>query len=501
MTLSWADALNPPKAEATPVALGPITPVDGQTRYAATALAREVEAVAGAAEGTRNHTLNAAAFSLATLVASGALDYATVRDTLLQAAQAAGLPRVEAMRTIASGFRGGQHKPRDMAGVRELAAPDVVEVAVADLVTVGEHVDDAGQVWETFTGSTEPEAEAPRHTSWWAEPIEDIAAGQEATPPPDVLVRNDGHGLFYRGKVNGLIGESESGKTWVALHAAHQEAAAGGRVLVLDFEDTARTVRERLALLGCTSEAMARVWYANPDQSLDVVATGDLAATLATIGPTLIVLDGYNAAMTLLGLDLNSNTDATEFVQKLLRPLANTDAAVVTVDHVPKNAEARGKGGIGAQAKRAMTSGCTLRVEVAEPFGRGQDGRLKLYVDKDRPGLVRGNSGGAKYAGTFTIETQHNGSITAEVKAPDAPGEWRPTRLMAAISDLLETSGPLSKNKVEQLVKGDAVRIREALQHLINDGHVAISDGPRRSILCTLARPFGASVEEVPAHA
>lgn len=508
MTLNWADALN--KTASTSTAdlptFAPITPVDGATAYASTALAREAEAVAGAPEGQRNHTLNAAAFSLSTLVASGALDYTTVRDTLLQAAASVGLSHTEALRTIGSGFRGGATKPRDLSNVRELAAPNVAEVQAADLVTVTETVDDDGLVWEAFTASATPDPDGDPdgdgtggHSSWWAEPIEAAADGQEATPPPDVLTRTDGVGLFYRGKVNGLIGESESGKTWVALHAVHQEAASGGRALILDFEDTAGTVRDRLRMLGTNTEALARVWYANPDTSLDVVASGDLTQALASIQPTVVILDGYNAAMTLLGLDLNSNTDATIFVQKLLRPLADTGAAIITVDHVPKAAESRGKGGIGAQAKRAMTSGCQLRVEVAEPFGRGQDGRLKLYVDKDRPGIVRGNAGGAKYAGTFIIESHHDGSIHANVQPPEAPGQWRPTRLMAAISELLEQSGPMSKRQIEQTVQGDDKRIRDALQHLVNDGHITIADGPRRSIVCTLARPFSEAVQEVPA--
>ena len=167
--LSWLDALKGPRPRPTPPAGTPLEPLAvaaGVTRYAATALAREVAAVAGAEEGTRNDALNASTFALAQLVAAGALDERTVRDEMTRAGVARGLSAREVAATVASAFRKAQ--PRDLAGVRELAAPDVVEVTAAELVTVGEHVDDAGQVWETFTGSTEAEAEAPRHTSWWA---------------------------------------------------------------------------------------------------------------------------------------------------------------------------------------------------------------------------------------------------------------------------------------------------------------------------------------------
>ncbi|MBB1493511.1 AAA family ATPase [Propioniciclava sp. MC1595] len=157
--LSWLDALKGPRQRPEPTgAPVVVADLDGRTRYAATALAREAEAVAGAPEGQRNDTLNAAAFSLAGLFPSGALDAPTVRDTLLQAAMSAGLSRVESLRTIASAFRKAQ--PRDLSGVRELAPPNVTEVDAAQLVTIGEHVDESGQVWETFTGSTAAEVDA-----------------------------------------------------------------------------------------------------------------------------------------------------------------------------------------------------------------------------------------------------------------------------------------------------------------------------------------------------
>lgn len=500
MSLSWADALSGAnKAEPAPV-VGPITPADGETRYAATALAQEAERVRSAVEGTRNHTLNEAAFKLATLVAAGALAYAEVKDTLLAAAMQAGLGRVEAERTIGSGFRGGRAKPRDLSGVRELTPPNVQEVGtMAVQPQTGASQPNTANP-DLGEGQADVEAAERARTSWWAEPIEHLAAAAEATPEPDVFVRSDGRGLFYRGKVNGLIGESESGKSWCALHACHQEIAGGGRVMVLDFEDTAKTTLERLAALGATREALARVWYAAPDQALDLLASADLTEALASVRPGVIVLDGFNAAMTLLGLDLNSNTDATAFAVKLLRPLSATGAAVITVDHVPKNPEARGKGGIGAQAKRAMLTGCALRVEVSEPFGRGQSGKLKLYVDKDRPGHVRGYSGGGKYAGTFNIDSLDNDHIRAEIEAPQPAGTWRPTRLMEAISDYLDRNGPTSKNGIEIGVTGSRDRIREALQYLVADGHVVVGTGSRGAVVCTLAHPFAAAVEEVDAE-
>ena len=187
-----------------------------------------------------------------------------------------------------------------------------------------------------------------------------------------------------------------------------QTISVGQSCLYLDFEDTAAGIISRLRLMGANDRHLAQLTYIGPDEALHGNATQDLAETLTTIKPHLVILDGFNAAMTLLGLDLNSNTDATQFSQQLLRPLARTGACVAYVDHVPKNKDARGKGGIGAQAKRAMTTGAAIAVEIVEPFGRGMTGRLRLTVDKDRPGHVRANAISAKEAGTVVLESHGN---------------------------------------------------------------------------------------------
>jgi hypothetical protein len=80
--------------------------------YAMAALRAETERVAAARPGTRNDTLNRAAFSLGQLVAARLLPPLPVVTGLLSAALAAGLPEDEAVRTIRSGMAGGARKPR-----------------------------------------------------------------------------------------------------------------------------------------------------------------------------------------------------------------------------------------------------------------------------------------------------------------------------------------------------------------------------------------------------
>jgi len=103
--------LNPTQLRAVSGGNGAHLPV-GASAYARRAIENEVRAVASAHIGTRNETLNRAAFNLGQLVAGGELGWGEVEDALLEAAQAAGLPEREARATIASGLNGGAHYPR-----------------------------------------------------------------------------------------------------------------------------------------------------------------------------------------------------------------------------------------------------------------------------------------------------------------------------------------------------------------------------------------------------
>jgi hypothetical protein len=80
--------------------------------WAHAALEREATEVALAPVGTRNHTLNRAAFSLGQIAGTGLMQPETVERVLTASALAAGLTEKEAQATIASGLRAGQRLPR-----------------------------------------------------------------------------------------------------------------------------------------------------------------------------------------------------------------------------------------------------------------------------------------------------------------------------------------------------------------------------------------------------
>ena len=80
--------------------------------YAQAALALEAENVATARLGTRNDTLNRAAYNLGQLIAAGQLAEDDATTELTAAALRAELEPGEIRRTITSGLAAGQRNPR-----------------------------------------------------------------------------------------------------------------------------------------------------------------------------------------------------------------------------------------------------------------------------------------------------------------------------------------------------------------------------------------------------
>lgn len=369
-------------------------------------------------------------------------------------------------------------------GITLAPAPALVSVGDHESVrTTSTQTENADEVINTDTG------EIRERTSWWPKPLDLEDTEQE--PEPCFLTREDGVNLIYRGKVNGLLGESESGKTWIALLAVQQALTQGQSVIYLDFEDSMRGIMNRLRAMGTIDYHLANLVYSNPDEMLGLNASSDLYEALATFKPDLVVLDGVNAAMTLLGLDLTSNTDATKFSQQVLRPLKRGGAGVLTIDHVPKSKENRGNYAIGAQAKRADIDGAAISVEVMAPFGRGQNGELKLTVTKDRPGHVRANAAGAKAAGSAHLRSAGDDQVRISIRPVGSAQAFRPTHLMEKVSTLLQvTRLPLSKSTVEKEIGGKRDAVRAACQVLLVEGYIEVENGARNALNLIHIKPY-----------
>lgn len=273
--------------------------------------------------------------------------------------------------------------------------------------------------------------------AWEFTDLGPILAGVTGDEPPSMLRRSDDQGLMYRGKVHNLAGEPEAAKGWLAMYASAEQLSMGSHVVYCDFEDTASTAVARLRALGVSGDVLGeRFHYAAPE-----IPPGDEIPVRLPEGTSLVVLDGLTEALTLMGLKLIDNTDVAQFLSTVARPIAAAGPAVLMLDHVVKDREARGRGAIGAQHKLAgIDVGFTL--DIVRPFGRGLDGLSRLIVTKDRPGFIRAASASRKFAAE--VELYSEDPDVAVVVKPTTFEEADPLGLTPAQRRVLEAlpSGP-----------------------------------------------------------
>jgi hypothetical protein len=314
------------------------------------------------------------------------------------------------------------------------------------------------------------ENEEPTTSSWIPEFINADNIFDE--PEPSILRRADGHCIFYAGKINALFGESESGKTWIALEAVRQELEKNNTVFYLDFEDSVRGIYNRLNTLGADLRHFKTFLYSNPSEPLTQGAREALLTRIDEYKPSLIVVDGVNAAMNVMGLDLEKNKDATSFSQEVLRPMRLHNAAIITIDHVTKSKDNRGNYAIGAQAKRADIDGCAVAVEVEIAFGRGIDGALALKVTKDRPGFVRAICQEGKNLGIANIKALELGGIKITLEGATVE-VLTLEKKMEQVSQFMSDHGvEMNKNEIAKRLRSEGLSIGNDLLKVILDSLV-----------------------------
>lgn len=318
--------------------------------------------------------------------------------------------------------------------------------------------------------------------SWRPVDLSDVLEGRWEPPEPSVGRRSDGAGLFYPGKVHTVSSESEGGKTWMALAAVRDELDAGQHAIYCDFEDDEGGIVGRLLTLSAHRDVIRdRFHYLRPDGPLGTgIHLDDLNDLLTTHRPTLAVVDGITEALTMHGLDPNSNRDVAAFGRMLPRRLAAAGCASVSLDHVTKSGETRGRYAIGAVHKLNGLDGAAYVLENRKPFGVGITGRSTIKIAKDRPGQLRKaalpSSGGMFWAGDLVLTSHADGFAEVAIEAPESKSDdFRPTVLMGRIMAAIEERGPLSKRMIRTAVTGKAITVDSALDRLILDGYLTES--------------------------
>ncbi|MDR6623051.1 hypothetical protein J2X81_003316 [Sinomonas atrocyanea] len=258
-------------------------------------------------------------------------------------------------------------------------------------------------------------------------------------------------GTFYRGQVNILFGEPESGKTFVALAAIVEALDRGKRAVFLDMDHNGmQAIVSRLIDMGADPAALGNLdlfRYKEPEDRDDLVQT---IADLKGWVPSVAVLDSIGELMPTMGLSSNSPDDFTAAHTAVLKPLAKAGAAVIAIDHVAKNPESKAQGPTGTAAKTRAAGGVMLRVTIKDPFIPGKGGSAYLNIKKDRHGGLKAHSPRGdreQLAGTFKLFPDGGFDVF-----PAADGDQVPTAAPGA--DLAElkrlTPAPESVRDVKE---------------------------------------------------
>ena len=315
-------------------------------------------------------------------------------------------------------------------------------------------------------------------TGW--EPIDlSVAVRMGPPPPPDILCRSDGVGLLYRKKINFFFGPPESAKSWVAQYACLEVLRSGGSFLYLDFENSAQDVADHFRCLGANpatemSLASGRAVYMNPTRLYNTEAS-DVLSQVLQLKPTLVVIDGMTGAMRCLDRAFDSNTDFAHFEMEFMRPLTACGAALLAIDHVPKNSD--GASPIGAQHKKAATTGAMFKFFAMDKPGRGKKGRIRMYIEKDKGGWLRRHCDEDDAIADFFMSPS-NEHIIAELHPVDASRTLRPVAIMERVSKCLEEN---PKHNQQSLM--DAARenlhakpmVPMAFRFLVEEGYIAFN--------------------------
>lgn len=360
----------------------------------------------------------------------------------------------------------------------------------------------ASPSWQTQQAPAEQSQQPTPQGSWGAIDLSAWADGNP-NPAPDLLIRTDGIGLLYRGRINDMHGEPESGKSLLAQYATAESLINNMICAYVDFEDNAGSILQRLRLMGVPDDTIldqTRFTYHNPSGNPLDPANLDQFQQIIDADNDLIVVDGLNNMLSGMGLDQDKATDIATLYTKVLKPMSAYGAAVLLVDHVVKNRDGQGRFAAGSIQKLAQIDGASYYVYPSRPLGRGMRGEITIKLAKDRNGYLgehcappNNKNDRLREAARISVDSTNPERMLITVGKPTnlpingEPADTKPTWIMERVCEVLKRDGGWSGvNKVYMWLKDDKVGARkstvsEALEELRAAGHVELRSGPRGS--------------------
>jgi hypothetical protein len=343
----------------------------------------------------------------------------------------------------------------------------------------------------------------PAGATWARVDLGPYVRGEHVRPEPTVgIARVDGLRLLYPGKEHAVIGEMESGKSWLAVACVAAELTLGWPVVYIHFEEADPTdTVQRLQALGVPDDTiLTGLVFVGPNEPVDPFAL----AVLLDPAPSLVVLGGVNEAMSLHRLNPREEDAVAVFRHRLVKPCTAAGAAVLACDHVVKDRDRRGRDAMGSVHKGNGLTGSLILLENVAPYGRGERGCSHVYVTKDRPGHLRRHGRPSKmpgktYIGSLIVDDTRTtvdrlDLVLVEPPEQTAPDEAAGTRdqsdddkVLSVVAEVTALGAEPSQRAVEAKTSGMSNdRIRNALTRLVLDKRLTEREGPRKARLFTL---------------
>jgi hypothetical protein len=343
--------------------------------------------------------------------------------------------------------------------------------------------------------------------------------GSYVPPQPTVgRPRRDGVTMLYPAKWHTLGGLSESGKTFVALWHVVDVIRSGRHVAYFHFEETnadgtVGRLRELGAGVGLDTETIVKHfhWF-SCETAWDA---GEPAHALSELPdrPTLVVLDGINAACSQHGWDPWKVEAVGAYRNYFVIPSVTLGAAVLSLGHPVKDrTRQRERHMFGSTAWLDTVDGVAFRIEgdPQKPIGRGLLGQSTLFTVKDRYGQVARHGRvlekrevGWRLFGEFTVDdttADTQAWLTPPLRDPEdvghVPGHAKDVaddeRVVGVIRDIIQSGSIPNTRNIYARVGFGKERAANALARQVLAKHLVLSEGAR-NIKCYAPSPDGLS--------
>ena len=367
----------------------------------------------------------------------------------------------------------------------------------AEGADVAEVVDRAQAEFQALLDGQRP-AES-KVSTWEALDLGPYLRGEVERPQPSIgLRRSDGIQLIYPGREHAVLGDTESGKTWFALGCVANELT-NGNVLYIHYEEgDASSTIERLLAIGVDPALIAaRLRFVAPSEP----PQREWLQQVLDPAPALVIHDGVNEAMSMLGVEINLAEGASEFRRSLIKPCLRVGAATLACDHLPKSIDGKRRDAYGSIHKGNALDGTRILLVNRAPFGRGMRGTSKVFVTKDRPGYLRTygqptDTPGHTYIGNLVIDDAVNGPdfrmnfwAPSDDDDPADRADGTDSQLLATVYDLIaalpdRTVASRRDLFAQMRLAGNRYRdndVRDAVDDLVAAGRLTEIDGKNRA--------------------